>query len=174
VKRYASRPRRFPAECPTSAVVRHDDIDSINGQHTRDWVFAAMGIALLVRRLSQGKEHDILGVRQSHHKRAERASEDQRGHISGSATDGFHCNESISTRSIRASAPKVGMAGMICRSMQSAWPWLKRSFLTLDGELDAKIARTDFSVRRASECRRKHGAPSYHAGRQWIDAVKPR
>jgi SAM-dependent methyltransferase len=48
------------------------------------------------------------------------------------------------------------------------------SYLTMDGELDAEIARTGFSVRRASERRRKHGAPSYHAGRQWIDAVKPR
>jgi SAM-dependent methyltransferase len=48
------------------------------------------------------------------------------------------------------------------------------SYLTLDGELEAEIARAGFLVRCRGERRRKQGAPNYHAGRQWIDAVKPR
>ena len=48
------------------------------------------------------------------------------------------------------------------------------SYLTLDGELESEIASAGFLVGCSSERRRNPGAPSYHTGRQRIDAVKSR
>jgi len=47
------------------------------------------------------------------------------------------------------------------------------SYLTLAGQLEGEVSQAGFLVQRRSECLRKPGAPAYHAGRQWIDAIKP-
>ena len=51
---------------------------------------------------------------------------------------------------------------------------VRYSCLTFQGELEDELASAGFRIKCKSEVLRKHGAPAYHAGRQWIDAVKPR
>ncbi len=48
------------------------------------------------------------------------------------------------------------------------------SCLTLPGQLEEEVAQAGFRVQCKGERPAQRRAPAYHAGRQWIDAVKPR